>query len=253
MKSANSNDSGRLPFDGVDPSEQMWPEEESLFARDVDGQLIRVDDATADELDKDVRLTIDGCDVTVKEAVPRRDSQGQIIRDADGQPIPRPTTIYDATSEAFVRKPGDAHPIPALCHQEHLPPIGVCRVCVVEATEMTRRGTRTKLVPSCVQRVTDDMIVHTVKSTADPEAAARVRAASQIVVELLMADHLPESQRDAPGGSSSRSSDVATGVPPLQLGYSVPSISTFAVSRTTRMPIWNFSTRCSTVARKLLR
>ncbi len=64
---------------------------------------------------------------------------------------------------------------------------------------MTRRGPRRKLVPSCVQRVTDGMTVNTINSKADPEAAERVKAACQTVVELLMADHLPASQREAPG------------------------------------------------------
>jgi len=174
-------------------------EDEGLFARNVDGQLIRVEKATATELDTDVTLSIDGREVTVKKAVATRDSQGNVIRDSSGAPIPRLTTVYDATSIAFVEKPGDAHPIPTLCHKEHLPPVGVCRVCVVEAAEMTRRGIRRKLVPSCVQTVTEGMIVHTVNSVADPEAAQRVRAASSTVVELLVADHLPNTQWNAPG------------------------------------------------------
>ncbi len=193
---------------GIDPSffesltefaEEAKPfEDEGLFARNVDGQLVRVEKATATELDTNVTLTIDGREVTVKKAVPTRDSQGNVIRDATGAPIPRLTTIYDATSIAFVEKPGDPHPIPTLCHREHLPPVGVCRVCVVEAAEQTRRGLRRKLVPSCVQTVTDDMIVNTLNSP-DTEAAQRVLAASGAVVELLVADHLPNSQWNAPG------------------------------------------------------
>ncbi len=174
-------------------------DDEGLFARDIDGQLIRVERATASELDQDVTLTIDGRKVTVKKAVPTRDAQGNIIRDDSGAPQPRYTTIFDAASEAFVQKPGDPHPIPALCHKEHLPPVGVCRVCVVEATEMTRRGPRKKLVPACVQRVNDGMIVDTINSGSDPDAAARVSASCRTVMELLVADHLPDSQRDATG------------------------------------------------------
>ncbi len=195
----NPADSKVVSFDVVGLAGDVRPDDEGLFARNVDGQLIRVERATASQLDQDVKLTIDGQDVTVKKAVPTRDSQGNILRDRDGVPVPRPTTIYDATSAAFVRNPGDPHPIPALCHKEHLPPVGVCRVCVVEATEMTRRGPRRKLVPSCVQRVTDGMIVNTINSQADQEAAERVKAASQTVIELLMADHLPDAQRRAPG------------------------------------------------------
>ncbi|GAA5511124.1 cyclic nucleotide-binding domain-containing protein [Novipirellula caenicola] len=192
-------DVASVNFDISELPGQVVAEQEGLFARDVDGQLVRVHKATASELDEDVTLTIDGREVTVKKAVPTRDSQGNIIRDATGAPKPRYTTIFDATSDAFVREPGDEHPIPTLCHKEHLPPVGVCRVCLVEATEMTRRGPRKQLVPSCVQRVSNGMIVNTIKSETDKDAAVRVKAASQTVVELLIADHLPSSQWTAPG------------------------------------------------------
>ncbi len=182
-------------------------DDEGLFARNNDGQLVREVEATVSELDMDITLTIDGREITVKKAVPLRDSQGNIQRDRDGATIPRPTTIYDATSLAFVRAPGDPHPIPALCHKEHLPPVGVCRVCVVEAAEMSRRGMRKKLVPSCVQRVSEGMIVNTINSQADPEAAERVKAASRTVVELLVADHLPNSERAAPGNELAKVAD----------------------------------------------
>ncbi|HEY6563577.1 MAG TPA: 4Fe-4S dicluster domain-containing protein, partial [Pirellulaceae bacterium] len=166
-------------------------DDEGLFARDVDGQLIRVEKATANDFDTDVHLRIDGQSLVLKKAVPQRDSQGNIIRDAQGQPVPRYSTIYDAATEAFVHQPGDLNPIPTLCHKEHLPPVGVCRVCVVEVTETTRRGPMRKLVPACVQRASEGMEIHTLASTADPEAAARVRAATRTIVELLVADHLP--------------------------------------------------------------
>src|SRR6056297_3843737 len=166
-------------------------DDEGLFARDVEGQLVRVEEATASELNRTVTITIDGQQVTVPLAVPQRDSQGKILRDAGGEPIPRPTTIHDADAVAFVKRPGQQHPIPTLCHQEHLPPVGVCRVCVVEATEVTRRGPRSKLVPSCIQRVTEGMVVNTVASQDDKAAAERVRAATSTIVELLMADHAP--------------------------------------------------------------
>ncbi len=166
-------------------------DDEGLFARDLGGQLVRLEAATAAELAETVTLQIDGVEVTVQKAVPTLDSQGKVIRDAAGNPIPRPTTIHDAAAAAFVKSPGEKHPIPTLCHREHLTPVGVCRVCMVEATEMTRRGPRSKLLPSCIQRVTDGMIVHTVASQADPAAAARVNAAASTVVELLLADHAP--------------------------------------------------------------
>jgi Fe-S-cluster-containing hydrogenase component 2/CRP-like cAMP-binding protein len=192
----------------ADVSNFATREEESLYARDVDGRLLRLEKATASDLDTDVTLTIDGCLVTVKKAVTTKDSQGNSIRDSQGRPVPRFTTIYDAAAKAFVKKPGDEHPIPTLCHKEHLPPVGVCRVCVVEVVEVTDRNRR-RLVPSCLQQVSDGMIVHTIASTVDAQAAARVKAAAGTIVELLVTDHLPvfsrqsENAREIPGNELS--------------------------------------------------
>ena len=169
-------------------------DEEGLFARDIDGQLIRLDEATADDYDKDVTLTIDGETITVKKAVPLKDAQGNIVRDSRGNTIPTPTTIYDAATSIFVKKPGDVHPIPTLCHKEHMRPVGVCRVCVVEVFR-NHRGTRIasgKLVPACSHRVEQGMEVQTYESRNDPSAAQLVRRSVQVLVELLVADHLPE-------------------------------------------------------------
>lgn len=182
----------RVDFSALASVAAPYFEEEGLFARDVDGQLIRVRKATADDFDQTVKLTIDGREVTVKKAVPQRDSQGNLIRDAHGNPTPRFTTIFDAAQEIFVKHPGDRNPIPTLCHREHLPPVGVCRVCMVEAAETTGRGRRAELVPACLQRVSEGMEVHTLESQADPAAASRVRAAAAMIVELLASDHLPE-------------------------------------------------------------
>lgn len=187
-------------------------DEEGLFARDVDGQLIRVERATATDFDADVRVKIDGRELTLKRAVPQRDSQGNILRDPQGQPIPRYSTIYDAAQEAFVFQPGDQNPIPTLCHREHLPPVGVCRICVVEAAEMTRRGPRKMLVPACVQRVSDQMEIHTLESAADPEAAARVRAAVRVLTELLVTDHAPHSADHATRPHGEAQNDITMSV-----------------------------------------
>ncbi len=178
-------------FSAILTSGMVPPENEGMFGRDVDGHLIRVERATANDFDEDVRLRIDGRELVVKKAIPTKDSQGKILQDDNGQPIPRFTTIYDSASEAFVRSPGDQHPIPTLCHKEHLPPVGVCRVCLVELVEKSARGTRRKLVPSCMQRVSEGMEVHTIESLADTEAAARVKTASGVIAELLITDHLP--------------------------------------------------------------
>jgi ferredoxin len=192
------------------PSTIVLAEEEGLFSRDVEGRLIRAEKATLADLEKEIRLTIDDRQVTVKKAVPEQDSQGRIIRDEQDQPKPRATTIYDAASHAFIKQPCDPHPIPTLCHKEHLPPVGVCRVCLVEAVERSAHGTRRKLVPACKQAVSEGMEVHTDQSPNDPDAAARVRAATRVVVELLATDHLP--QRDGQfvlGGQAGLGNDLA--------------------------------------------
>lgn len=190
-------------------------DDEGLFARDIDGRLVRVKASTAADFDTDIQLTIDGRQVTVKKAMPLRDSQGSIRFDAEGHAIPRATTIYDAAAEAFVQAAGDVHPIPTLCHREHLAPVGVCRICMVEAVEQTRRGKRSKLVPACVQQVTDGMEVHTIQSTRDPAAAERVRKACRTLAELLVADHLPtataKSESCEPGAAGQTESQHSVG------------------------------------------
>ena len=171
-------------------------EEEGLFARDFAGQLVRMEEVTAEDYQRDVSLTIDGQRIVVKQAVPTTDSQGNIVTDSQGRTIPRRTTIYDAARELFVKKPGDANPIPILCHQEHLRPVGVCRICVVEISKIKggQRRRERKLLPACQHRVEEGMEVQTVESP-DAEARARVRNSVQLLIELLSADHLRSDDR----------------------------------------------------------
>src|SRR5580700_8081483 len=93
----------------------------------------------------DVSLTIDGMAVTV----------------------PAGTTIFDAARLNGVL-------IPTLCHQQNETPVGVCRVCVVEA------GGRV-LTASCIRPAENKMVV----STNSP----KVTNVRKTIVELLMADH----------------------------------------------------------------
>lgn len=191
-------------------------EEESLFSRDLDGRLVRLDKATADQLDEDVTLAIDDRAIRVKRAVPAVDSAGRPRLDEDGRVIPQATTIYDASTalgdavplagpdgapllDAKGRVihrpraegdpprlgPGEPCPIPILCHQPHLDPVAVCRVCVVEISRIRRgeRRTERKLLPACQHRVEDGMDVKTVATSE------RVKASVATVVGLLAADH----------------------------------------------------------------
>jgi len=65
--------------------------------------------------------------------------------------------------------------IPTLCHDFRLKPVGACRVCVVEV-----EGDES-LVPSCITKVRDGMVVHT-----DTE---RVNNARKSIIELLLSNH----------------------------------------------------------------
>jgi len=170
-------------------------DEDGLFARDINGQLVRMDKVTAADFDRQITIKVDGREVTVPKAVPLTDSQGKILRDAEGRPVPRATTIYDAATKAYADDPA-GNPIPVLCHQEHLEPVGVCRVCCVEIAKV-KRGTmqrERKLLPACQHRVEETMEVQTIRS---PDLAARKRVDANVrtLVNLLAADHLPADWR----------------------------------------------------------
>ena len=65
--------------------------------------------------------------------------------------------------------------IPTLCYIEGLPPIGACRLCVVEV-----EGSRT-LVGSCHTPIVEGMVVQT--------HSPKVIAARRVLVELMLASH----------------------------------------------------------------
>jgi len=177
--------------------ESASQQDESLFARGLDGQLIRLVPATAKDFDADVSLIIDGREMTVKKAVPIRDSQGIILRNDRGEAIPRPTTIYDAVSQLYVQSPGDQNPIPTLCHREHMHPVGVCRVCLVEIQEIRPSGRpRKAFVPSCTYHVKEGMIISTLASPDNPKAVESLNQTVGIVVELLASEHLTAQDRE---------------------------------------------------------
>lgn len=186
--------------DYIDEVTRLW-EEEGLFARDLQGQLIRVVPATANEYDEIVTVIIDGQAVRVPRAVPSTDSQGNVVIDSDGRTVPRKTTILDATASLYRRdNPAAQLPIPTLCHADHLRPVGVCRVCSVAVArlepdrnnpEKMREISGEKLVPACVQPVEPNMVVHTMHSPKNAPAASSVRAAVKVLLELLVADHVP--------------------------------------------------------------
>jgi Fe-S-cluster-containing dehydrogenase component len=224
-------------YDEFQPS---W-EEEGLFARDVNGQLVRVVDASEQDYFQQVAVTIDGQAIRVPRAVPTTDAQGNIVYlDAAGRTKPRRTTIYDAalalclaqlgqrrlsSAEANAAMTDDQQllesakskllrMIPTLCHLDHLAPAGVCRVCSVELAreeadpndpnKKVYRGSG-KLVPACFQPVEDKMFVNTLAG-AD---GGRVRRAVKALLELLAADHLPSTAGQASSATPSPPSEFA--------------------------------------------
>jgi Fe-S-cluster-containing hydrogenase component 2 len=185
-----SDPAAPLPDDDFDHGLVLL-EEDGLFARDLAGQLVRMDRVTAADFEKRITIRIDGREVTVPKAVPATDEQGKLLRDPEGRPIPRATTIFDAALRAYADDP-EGNPIPVLCHQEHLDPVAVCRVCCVEIAKVKRGEMRRerKLLPACQHRVEETMEVQTVRS---PDLAARRRVDTHVrtLVNLLAADHLP--------------------------------------------------------------
>ncbi len=91
----------------------------------------------------------------------------QLTIDGMAVTVPDGTTVFDAA-----RMNGIA--IPTLCHQQNETPVGVCRVCVVEA------GGRV-LTASCVRPAENGMVVST--------NSEKVANARRTLIELLMADH----------------------------------------------------------------
>jgi Fe-S-cluster-containing hydrogenase component 2 len=167
-------------------------DDEGLFSRDLNGQLVRLDAATESDYTKNVTLQIDGHPVTVPLAEPLSDPNGNIVVDLDGRTTPRYTTIYDAARKLYVEHLGDEKkiPIPVLCHQPHMVPVAVCRLCVVQiyGQKRGRRAAERKLLPACQHPVKEGMEVFTMN---DPgKDGDRVRNTVKLVTELLAADHL---------------------------------------------------------------
>src|SRR3954471_23769236 len=175
-------------------------DEETLFSRDINGTLVRLDSPTEGDYGKNVTLQIDGQAVTVPLAEPLKDAQGNIVLDIDGRTTPRYNTIFDAAQKLYGEKRGEEGkiPIPILCHQPHMQPVAVCRMCVVQIYGMKRgkRAAERKLLPACQHQVKDKMEVFTMKDPG-PDGE-RVRKAVNVMTELLTADHLKDAPAPAP-------------------------------------------------------
>jgi len=91
---------------------------------------------------------------------------------------PASATVFDAARVAGIT-------IPTLCHQQNETPVGVCRLCVVEA------GGRV-LTASCVRQVENGMKVVT--------NSEKVLAARRTLLEILMSDHPSPCARERQSG-----------------------------------------------------
>ncbi len=98
----------------------------------------------------------------------------------DGKEVSAPAsaTIFDAARAHGIT-------IPTLCHMQNETPVGVCRLCVVEA------GGRV-LTASCVRQVENGMKVLT--------NSDKVMAARRTLLEILMADHPAPCARERHSG-----------------------------------------------------
>ena len=188
------------------PLDDLFERYESQYVRDLAGRLIRVEAATQRDLEKTLTVTIDGRRVeAVPKAQPATDDQGNIRRDKSGRVVPRLSTVYDAAtwsnSREGVRYPGPEprNPIPVLCHQNHVRPVGVCRVCSVLTTRKGQPGGR--LIPACQHPLVDGMEVHTVASEVEVnfpqgkrKAGEHLKETVSVLLQLLAANHLHEDQ-----------------------------------------------------------
>ena len=167
-------------------------DDEGLFSRDINGQLVRLDSPTESDYGRSVTLQIDGQPVTVPLAEPLKDANGNIVQDIEGRTTPRYTTIHDAAVKLYVKQPGDEAkiPIPTLCHLPHMTPVAVCRMCVVQIYGQKRgkRAAERKLLPACQHQVKEGMEVFTMN---DPgKDGERVRQTVKVMTEMLAVNHL---------------------------------------------------------------
>jgi len=199
--------------DFADPDISLGREEESLFARDERTTCscgARRRPATGSRTSSRSSSTATSCGSRAPCPRPTRRATGCAA--TDGELLPRTTTIHDAAAKLVadgIWSEEDLRTrIPVLCHQRHVTPVAVCRMCSVHISSM-KRGKLTagrKLVPACQHRVETNMVVTTraglggynpaTKDTADTKvierAATDVNDSVRLLAEFLVADHCHE-------------------------------------------------------------
>ena len=195
-----------LPFRGNTRGDDVF------FSTDENDELVAKEKATKEKFLESITIEIDGQKITVPKAVPETDFLGNPVLDWDGLPKPRATTIFDAAKlmvEQGLWAAGEVEKrIPILCHQEHLDPVAVCRMCSVHVQKYSKRAQRNVpapvLVPACHHEVQVDMIVTTrggggpLAGDAANKYAGDVAKSTRVLAELLLVDHFhPDTSRDA--------------------------------------------------------
>jgi CRP-like cAMP-binding protein/formate hydrogenlyase subunit 6/NADH:ubiquinone oxidoreductase subunit I len=141
------------------------------FEQVIGDQLVTVGRSHAELLKQgNVELTIDGHAVSIPRVKVGYDPVGKTT-------TTRLTTLYDAANQLYLEQLKQPNPIPLLCHREHMTPVAVCRVCMVEVKGAPR------LAPACQRPVEPGLVVSTIR-TSD-----RVQAAVRTLTELLLTDH----------------------------------------------------------------
>jgi CRP-like cAMP-binding protein/Fe-S-cluster-containing dehydrogenase component len=147
--------------------------EESEFEELIGDQIVTVR-RSHEELfaQGDIELTLDGHKVRLPRIIKGYDPVGK-------KATSRLTTIYDAANQLYGKELSQKNPIPILCHREHMTPVAVCRVCVVDVKGSPR------LVPACQRPIEPGMEISTLLTSP------RVRSAVTTLVELLLSDYHP--------------------------------------------------------------
>jgi Fe-S-cluster-containing hydrogenase component 2/CRP-like cAMP-binding protein len=205
----------------------MHFEEETIFSRGADGRLIRAVKPTDRLFQSEISIVIDGRALRIKQAVAAVDHEGQLLLDANGNVVPRETTIFDAARALMDAVPNETmptlevtdpwdpqagartlpvfrprenadgridpaqiapNPIPYLCHQLHLNPVAVCRACMVEIAGPDKRNPGAMRI----ERKLLPACQYPVRDGMHVQTIERSEKAQRsvrTVVELLMADH----------------------------------------------------------------
>ncbi len=152
--------------------------EESEFEELIGDQIVTVRRSHEELLAQgEIELAIDGHKVRISRITKGYDPVGK-------KATSRLTTIYDAANQLYVKELQQKNPIPILCHREHMTPVGVCRVCVVDVKGAPR------LVPSCQRPIEPGMEVSTILTS--PRVRSSVTHARGIALERLPSAPRPE-------------------------------------------------------------